>query len=45
MRMRIFKGGDLQALESKINEWLQTEGIGEVRPREEIFVTLRRFVQ
>jgi hypothetical protein len=28
MRMRIFKGGDLQVLESKINEWLQTEGIG-----------------
>jgi hypothetical protein len=28
MKMKIFKGGDVRVLESKINEWLQAEGIG-----------------
>jgi hypothetical protein len=27
MKMKIFKGSDLQLLESKINEWLQARGI------------------
>jgi hypothetical protein len=26
--MKIFKGGNVRILESKINEWLQAEGIG-----------------
>ena len=28
MKMKIFKGGNVGILESKINEWLQSEGIG-----------------
>jgi hypothetical protein len=28
MKMKIFKGGDVRVLETKINEWLQSEGIG-----------------
>jgi hypothetical protein len=28
MKMKIFKGSDLQSLESKINEWLEAKGIG-----------------
>jgi hypothetical protein len=27
MKMKIFKGTDLQSLESKINEWLEAKGI------------------
>jgi len=27
MKMKIFKGTDLQSLESKINEWLEARGI------------------
>ncbi len=27
MKMKIFKGSDLQSLESKINEWLEAKGI------------------
>jgi hypothetical protein len=27
MKMKIFKGADLQSLESKINEWLEAKGI------------------
>jgi hypothetical protein len=28
MKMKIFKGGNVRILESKINKWLQSEGIG-----------------
>ena len=27
MKMKIFKGSDLQSLESKINEWLEAKSI------------------
>ena len=27
MKMQIFKGNNLQSLESNINEWLETKGI------------------
>ena len=27
MKMKIFKGTDLQSLESKINEWLEAKGV------------------